>query len=83
MCLQVVTAWNGQGISAFALASQVLADEQLSPGCHFPVDGCSASTTYMGAAKKVARFVKEHLWDAGTKRLRRSYCNGPSSVEGG
>ena len=77
----MVTAWNGQGISAFALASQVLAGEQLGPGCHFPVDGCP-STTYLEAAKRVASFVKQHLWNQEAKRLLRSYCNGPGSVEG-
>jgi hypothetical protein len=38
--LQVVTAWNGQGISAFALAARTLPAEQPPPPPCFPVDGC-------------------------------------------
>lgn len=48
--LQVVTAWNGQGISAFALAARILPAEQPPAGPCFPVDGCSP-TTYMEASQ--------------------------------
>lgn len=79
---QVVTAWNGQGISAFALAARTLSSQQLPSGCLFPVDGCPAATTYMNAALRVAGFVQAHLWDADRKRLRRNFCEGIGSVEG-
>lgn len=79
---QVVTAWNGQAISAYALASRVLPAEQPpAPPC-FPVEGCTPGT-YLQAAVAAARFVKEQLWDEGAGRLRRAFCKAPSTVEGG
>jgi hypothetical protein len=56
--LQVVTAWNGQGISAFALAARILPAEQPPAGACFPVDGCSPST-YMQASQLVIIFMGE------------------------
>lgn len=46
---QVVTAWNGMTISAFANASRVLAAEQ--PLARFPIDGRPAAD-YLDAAEK-------------------------------
>ncbi|KAF6251178.1 Six-hairpin glycosidase-like protein [Scenedesmus sp. NREL 46B-D3] len=78
---KVVTAWNGQAISAYALASRVLPAEQPpAPPC-FPVEGCTPGT-YLQAAVAAARFVKEQLWDEGAGRLRRAFCKAPSTVEG-
>jgi hypothetical protein len=54
--LQVVTAWNGQGISAFALAARILPAEQPPAGPCFPVDGCSPST-YMEASHSLIILV--------------------------
>lgn len=31
---------------------------------------------------QAAKFVEKNLWNPETKRLRRSYCRGPSDVEG-
>eukprot|EP00877_Chromochloris_zofingiensis_P013089 jgi/Chrzof1/8033/UNPLg00078.t1 len=78
---KIVTAWNGMSISAFASASRVLASEKEPARNLFPVDGCSPDT-YMEAALKVAGFVHQHLYDAGTGKLRRAFCKAPSAVEG-
>lgn len=78
--IQVITAWNGLAISAFASASQILRQQpQRSPS--FPVDAVDASV-YLEAAVAAAAFVRKHLWDPASQRLRRSYCSGPSVVEG-
>lgn len=40
--MQIVTAWNGYGISAFARAARTLAGEKPAIGPCFPVDGKGA-----------------------------------------
>jgi hypothetical protein len=50
--LQVVTAWNGLAISAFANASRVLASELAQTEAQFPVEGRPAGD-YLQAAQKV------------------------------
>ena len=78
---QIVAAWNGVAISAFALASRALSAE--SPPCpvSFPVDGC-APGEYLEAALKAARFARRRLYDEQRGTLWRSYRNGPSAVPG-
>jgi hypothetical protein len=82
---QVVAAWNGMAVGAYALASRALASEappQVAPLPLFPVEG-SPARAYLAAAQRVAAFAHERLWDAGAARLRRSYCGGtPSAVAG-
>eukprot|EP00878_Enallax_costatus_P033128 GHUV01036516.1.p1 GENE.GHUV01036516.1~~GHUV01036516.1.p1 ORF type:complete len:459 (+),score=103.89 GHUV01036516.1:406-1782(+) len=78
---KIVTAWNGQAMSAFALASRILPAEQPPPKPCFPVDACTPDT-YMTAAVKMAEFARHNLWDASTGRLRRAFCKAPSAVEG-
>ncbi|GLC40323.1 hypothetical protein PLESTM_001049200 [Pleodorina starrii] len=81
---KIVTAWNGMGIGAFALASRVLASEQQVERL-FPCEGRPAAD-YLEAARRVAGFVRGQLWEpaagGGAGRLRRSYCKGPSAVPG-
>ena len=79
--LQIVTAWNGQAMSAFALAARTLPAEHPPPKPCFPVDACTPDT-YMAAAVKVAEFARHNLWDERTGRLRRAFCKAPSAVEG-
>ncbi|GLI71352.1 hypothetical protein VaNZ11_016520 [Volvox africanus] len=81
---KIVTAWNGMAIGAFALASRALVSEpQVERLC--PSEGRTAGA-YLGAAQRVATFVRNHLWDPaagdGAGRLRRSFCRGPSAVQG-
>ena len=40
--LQVVTGWNGQAVSAFALAARVLAGEHVAAGCSVSSSGRAA-----------------------------------------
>ncbi|PNW80829.1 hypothetical protein CHLRE_07g331250v5 [Chlamydomonas reinhardtii] len=77
---KVVTAWNGMGIGAFALASRALASEQNVERL-FPSEGRPAAA-YLSAAAATAAFVRQQLWDPAAGRLRRSYCRGPSAVPG-
>lgn len=90
---KVVTAWNGLTISAFALASRALSNEDVGPSgaspglplpssaALFPVEGVSRGT-YLSAAQRAAAFAREQLWDNSAKRLRRSFCKAPSAVTG-
>jgi hypothetical protein len=50
--LQVVTAWNGIAISAFANASRILASQRAQTEPQFPVEGRPAAD-YLQAAQKV------------------------------
>jgi hypothetical protein len=56
--LQVVTAWNGLAISAYANASRVLASEHAQAEPRFPVEGRPASD-YLQAAQKVLLIVHD------------------------
>ncbi|GIL83535.1 hypothetical protein Vretifemale_12327, partial [Volvox reticuliferus] len=51
----------------------------------FPSEGRPPGA-YLHAAQRVASFVRHHLWDpaagGGAGRLRRSFCKGPSAVQG-
>lgn len=78
---QIVTAWNGLAISAFAQASRALATESPAPAPCFPSAGRPAGE-YLTAAARIAHFVRAQLWDSARGRLRRAYCSAPSSVEG-
>ena len=57
---KVVTGWNGLVISALARASAALKDVRPEQ-----------SAKYRETAKKAVAFIKEKLWDAGTKALYR------------
>lgn len=50
--MQVVAAWNGMAIGAFAVASRVLANETPPLGRSFPVDGCPPAE-YLHCAVRV------------------------------
>ncbi|MEW5301111.1 MAG: hypothetical protein WDW36_003991 [Sanguina aurantia] len=77
---KIITAWNGLAISALASASRVLTQQQQRPP-RFPVDSVDPSL-YLDAAAAAAAFVRTHLWDPDAQQLLRSYCSGPSVVEG-
>eukprot|EP01026_Neomeris_dumetosa_P045361 TRINITY_DN38404_c0_g1_i7.p1 TRINITY_DN38404_c0_g1~~TRINITY_DN38404_c0_g1_i7.p1 ORF type:complete len:277 (-),score=34.99 TRINITY_DN38404_c0_g1_i7:61-891(-) len=78
---KVVSAWNGMAISAFALASRALKHEKPQIQRSFPIEGYEAEN-YMDVAVSVACAVRDHLSRDGNKKLLRSFCKGPSSVEG-
>ncbi|KAK9796268.1 hypothetical protein WJX73_009886 [Symbiochloris irregularis] len=75
---KIVTAWNGMAIGAFARASRMLAAESPAIQRQFPVEG-SQPREYSAVALQASDFVKNNLWDANTKRLRRSYRQGTAS----
>ncbi|GIL60680.1 hypothetical protein Vafri_15211 [Volvox africanus] len=81
---KIVTAWNGMAIGAFALASRALVSEPQVERL-FPSEGRPPGA-YLDVAQRVASFVRHHLWDpaagGGAGRLRRSFCRGPSAVQG-
>ncbi|KAI3426373.1 hypothetical protein D9Q98_008745 [Chlorella vulgaris] len=77
---KIVPAWNGQAISAYALASRILTHEQPPAARCFPVEGRPPSD-YLQAAIKAAAFVKHHLYDSSSRRLRRAFTRGPSAVQ--
>ena len=96
---QVVTAWNGLAISAFALASRSLASPPRDAATAAPATSSSSSSscpssalfpadgvppaTYLRAAQSAAAFLRRELFDEASGTLRRSYCRGPSGVMGG
>ena len=69
-------------ISAFALASRVLAAEQPRPLRLFPSEGGPPRPRYLAAALAAAAFARENLYDEGSGRLRRAFTRGPSEVLG-
>ena len=71
---KVLTAWNGLTIAAFARASRMLPFEARQT----PTPGVG----YLHDARRAARFIHEHLWDAGTGILMRRYRKGDAAVEG-
>ena len=66
---KVLTAWNGLAIAAFARAARTLPSSAEAP-------------RYSAAAEKAARFIRERLWDASARTLRRRYRDGESAIEG-
>jgi hypothetical protein len=86
---KVVTAWNGLAVGALARAARALPFHEGGAGAGggegvaplFPSEGRPARE-YLDAARRAAGFVKARLWDAGARRLRRSFCNGPGAVQG-
>ncbi|KAL4448270.1 hypothetical protein ABPG75_005489 [Micractinium tetrahymenae] len=77
---KIVAAWNGMAISAYAQAARALAHEQPPVRRLFPVEA-RPREEYLLAAQKAAAFVREHLYDASTGRLRRAFTLGPSAVQ--
>ncbi|XP_024370757.1 uncharacterized protein [Physcomitrium patens] len=78
---KVIVAWNGLAISAFARASRILLNEPSGVRYEFPVTGCHPKE-YLVVAERAAHFIKSKLYNEKTKRLTRSYRNGPSKAPG-
>ncbi|KAH9948039.1 hypothetical protein B0H21DRAFT_735904 [Amylocystis lapponica] len=62
---KILTGWNGLMISGLARASEAL---------HADAGQAAAALCF---AEDAAAFIKEHLYDATTGELRRSYRHGP------
>ncbi|KAH9531464.1 hypothetical protein CY35_19G039700 [Sphagnum magellanicum] len=78
---KIIVAWNGLAISAFARASQILRKEPQDVHYEFPVTGCHPKE-YLEAGEKAATFIKTKLYNEKTKRLTRSFRDGPSQAPG-
>ena len=72
----VITAWNGLMLAAFARAGRVLEPDGV-------LDDTVAGTgvRHLASARRLARFLRTHLWDGDRQRLWRRYAGGVASVE--
>ncbi len=66
---KVLTGWNGLMLAAFARAGRVL-------------PGADARARYLGAAERSARFLEQHMWDAGREIMKRRYREGDTAIDG-
>jgi uncharacterized protein YyaL (SSP411 family) len=73
---KVVTAWNGLMIAACARASRVL-NVPGALGDAVPPTGAR----HLAAAQRCATFVRQALWDASTRRLRRRHAGGAAGID--
>jgi len=70
---KVLTAWNGLMIGALARMARLLAG--------FGPDGVAAGAPYLGAAQRAAAFIRERMWNAGTRTLLRRYRDGVAEID--
>jgi uncharacterized protein YyaL (SSP411 family) len=70
---KILTAWNGLMIGAFARMARLLRG--------FGGEGGSAGEPYLGAARRAAAFIRERMWNAGTRTLLRRYRDGAAEIE--
>ena len=70
---KVLTAWNGLMIAAFARMARLLRG--------FGPDGAAAGEPYLAAARRAAAFVRERMWNAGTRTLLRRYRDGVAEID--
>jgi uncharacterized protein YyaL (SSP411 family) len=71
---KILTAWNGLMIAAFARMSRVLRG--------LGADGRAAGEPYLAAARRAASFLRERMWNAGSRVLLRRYRDGVAEIEG-
>jgi len=74
---KVLTAWNGLMIAAFARASRVLGGDALGQE---NVENPTAA--HLQTATAAAAFIRETMWNAGTRTLLRRYRAGDAAIEG-
>jgi uncharacterized protein len=70
---KILTAWNGLMVGAFARMARLLRG--------FGAEGASAGEPYLEAARRAAAFIRERLWNAGTRTLLRRYRDGVAEIE--
>jgi uncharacterized protein YyaL (SSP411 family) len=70
---KILTVWNGLMIAAFARTARVLA---LAGD-----DGPVLAAPYLKAARHAAAFVRERMWDEGSRRLLRRYRKGEAGID--
>jgi uncharacterized protein YyaL (SSP411 family) len=71
---KILTAWNGLMIAAFARGARLLGAIAL--------DGGEAATACQQVAQRAAAFIRERIWEAGTRTLLRRYRDGHAEIEG-
>jgi uncharacterized protein YyaL (SSP411 family) len=74
---KVLTAWNGLMIAACARAARVLA-----PAGSLGGELAGTGAHHLAVAQRSAAFVRDHLWDAPSGRLRRRFAGGEAGIDG-
>ena len=74
---KVLTAWNGLMIAAFARASRVLGGGALGQE---NIENPTAAD--LQSAIAAASFIRDVMWNAGTRTLLRRYRAGDAAIEG-
>jgi uncharacterized protein YyaL (SSP411 family) len=69
----VLTAWNGLMIAACARLARV--QQGIAP------DAGTAAEPYLEAARRAAAFIRERMWNAGSRTLLRRYRDGHAEIE--
>jgi uncharacterized protein len=70
---KILTAWNGLAIAAFARLARVLR----GAGAH----GADAAAPYLDAARRAAAFIRERMWNAGSRTLLRRFRAEHAEIE--
>ncbi|KAK4418176.1 Spermatogenesis-associated protein 20 [Sesamum alatum] len=78
---KVIVSWNGLAISSFARASKILKGEPEGTDFYFPVVGTDPKE-YMEVAERAAAFIRQHLYNQQTQKLKHSFRKGPAAAPG-
>jgi uncharacterized protein len=70
---KILTAWNGLMIAAFARTARVLRGAGAG--------GPPAAAPYLQAAQRAAAFLRERMWNAGSRTLLRRFRDGHAEIE--
>jgi uncharacterized protein len=70
---KILTAWNGLMIGAFARMARLLRG--------FAAQDPAAAEHYLNAARQAAAFIRERMWNAGTRTLLRRYRDGVAEID--
>jgi len=69
---KVLTAWNGLAIAALARGARVVGAVTGEAG---------GGAAFLAAAERAAAFLRERMWDAGSRTLLRRYRDGDAGIE--
>ena len=70
---KVLTAWNGLMIGAFARGARLLGTADGGAG--------GGGEPYLQAARRAAAFLRDRMWNPGTRTLLRRYRDGHAEIE--
>ena len=70
---KILTAWNGLMIGALARMARLLRGVAAADP--------AAAEHYLDAARRAAAFIRERMWNAGTRTLLRRYRDGAAEIE--